>query len=398
MLEFAGLKFKNPFVVASSPLTAKVHLIKRAEEFGAAAVSTKLTFIKQPFHGKLRMYNNPREGSIVCHDRRLDLEEGVRLIQEARKVTRDLIIFSNITHAAEDLEGWAKLARALEEAGADIIEANMVCPNLALTARRLGVEAPTGGAISGQSPRLAREITRALKESVNIPVICKLTPNVTDITEIALACQEGGADGVCLAGAQLSLPPMDIYNPDVVYPLLHGAAMGSLGGPACRLQGYAAVASTARRVNIPIVGGGGLETWEHAVQFMMWGATLVTACTSIMWHGFEIIPRVIEGMETFMAEQGYGGYQELIGRALHTLRPAEALEPIAGHPVVDPERCNGCGICVRPGHCDAVIVTDGLAIIHAEDCMGCGICVALCPRKALSWNTSPSIPEHACSG
>ena len=89
MLEFAGLKFKNPFVVASSPLTAKVHLIKRAEEFDAAAVSTKLTFIEQPFYGKLRMYNNPREGSIVCHDRRLDLEEGVRLIEEARKVTHE---------------------------------------------------------------------------------------------------------------------------------------------------------------------------------------------------------------------------------------------------------------------------------------------------------------------
>ena len=93
-----------------------------------------------------------------------------------------------------------------------------------------------------------------------------------------------------------------------------------------------------------------------------------------------------------MAERGYGGYQELIGRALHTLRPAEALEPIAGHPIVDPERCNGCGICVRPGHCDAVIVTDGLAIIHAETCTGCGICVAICPRKALEWDTSPGIP------
>ena len=82
MIKFAGYRFKNPFVVASSPLTVKPELLKRAEEFGAAAVSTKLTFLKQPFYGSLRMYHSLKEGSIVCHDRRLDIDEGVALIEK----------------------------------------------------------------------------------------------------------------------------------------------------------------------------------------------------------------------------------------------------------------------------------------------------------------------------
>lgn len=180
MLEFAGLEFKNPYVVASSPLTARVKWLRAAADAGAAAVSTKLTFLKQPFYGKLRMYDDPAVGSIVCHDRRLDLEEGVRLVEEGKRYTRDLIYFCNITHAAEDLDGWVHIAKAMESAGADIIEANFICPNLSLTARSLGLDGPSGGAVPGQNPAQAKAITQALKESVRVPVVCKLTPNVTD--------------------------------------------------------------------------------------------------------------------------------------------------------------------------------------------------------------------------
>ena len=139
--------------------------------------------------------------------------------------------------------------------------------------------------------------------------------------------------------------------------------MGSLGGPACRLMGFAQVASVARRVGVPVVGGGGLETWEHAVQYMMWGATLVTACTALMGYGFEVISQVLDGMEKFMAEQGYTGYGDLTGRAAPLLRAAEDLEVIPGVAVVDEEACIGCGRCLKPGHCDAVTMVDDRAAI-----------------------------------
>jgi dihydropyrimidine dehydrogenase (NAD+) subunit PreA len=387
MIDFAGVKFKNPFVVASSPLTSNLEVLKAADRAGAAAASTKLTFIKQPFYGKLRMYNDPKVGSIVCHDRRLDLDEAQRLVEDAKKQT-SLLLFTNITHDGQDLDGWSWLAKAMEDAGADLIEANLICPNITLTAKQLaetssGERGEQGGAIAGQDPRAAGSIARALKESVSIPVVCKLTPNVTDITAVAAACEEGGADGICLAGAQLSLPPVDIYQPDHIYPLLEGASMGSLGGPASRLMGYAAVAQTARRIQVPLVGGGGLQSWEHGIQFMMWGATLVTACTEIMWRGWDVVTKIVEGMEEFRQEQGYRSYEEMVGRALINLRPAAELKTMSGAPHVDLDLCGGCGHCVKPGHCFAVKLIDGKAVVDPAKCYGCGICVALCPTRAL---------------
>jgi len=389
MVAFCGYEFENPYVVASSPLTAQVKWLRAAADAGAAAVSTKLTFLKQPFYGALRMYNDPSVGSIVCHDRRLDLDEGVALVREAKRYTGKMIYFCNITHAADDLDGWVHIARSMESAGADIIEANFICPNLSLTAKSLGQDGPPAGAVPGQNPAAAQRIVEALVASVGIPVICKLTPNVTDLVGVALACEAGGAAGICVAGAQLSLPPMDIYHPDRVYPFLDGASMGSLGGPASRLMGYAMVARLARRLSIPIIGGGGIETWEHAVQSMMWGATLVTACTALMWHGWDVIGKTIRGMQAFMAAQGYAQYGELTGRSLGQFRAAEDLRPWRGVPVVDQQLCVGCGKCTRPAHCDAVSLVEGHACIEPERCLGCGICAALCPTGAIT------IPEPA---
>ena len=384
MIEFAGLQFKNPYVVASSPLTARAKWLRAAADAGAAAVSTKLTFLKQPFYGKLRMYNDPAVGSIVCHDRRLDLDEGVRLVEEGKRHTSDMIYFVNITHDGEDLEGWATVARALENAGADAIEANFICPNLSLTAKSLGEKGPSGGAVPGQDPVRAREITETLVSSVDIPVICKLTPNVTDLPSIALACQAGGADGICVAGAQLSLPPMDIYHPESIYPLLDGASMGSLGGPACRLMGYAMVAQLARRCRVPIIGGGGIETWVQAVQYMMWGASLITVCTTPMWYGWETIGETVRGIDAFVRSEGYSGYRALTGRSLEHLMAAERLITLVGAPVVDEDLCIGCGKCLLPGHCDAIELFDGIAQVDPDGCLGCSICVAVCPVGALS--------------
>ena len=385
MIEFAGVKLRNPFVVASSPLTVKPFLLKEAYDRGAAAASTKLTLIQQPFYKKLRMYHDPKVGSIVCVDRRLDQHEGVELIQETKRLVPDLVLFANITHEGEDLESWGRLAAAMQDAGADLIEPNFICPNLALTASKLGESGGLGGALTGQSPELARDVVGIIKGAVGIPVVPKLTPNVTNITAVAAACVEGGADALSLAGAQLSLPPVDLYDLDHVYELSEGASFGSLGGPACQYQGYAMVAQVAKTVPIPLVGGGGIMNWQHAAQYMLWGAQLVTACTSLMWHGFELIPKILAGLEKYMAEMGFTSYDELVGRALHNIRPTSDLEMIQDVPVVDVDRCNGCGLCLRPAHCYAIRMQGKVPAIAADKCLGCGVCVAVCPRKALSF-------------
>jgi dihydroorotate dehydrogenase/NAD-dependent dihydropyrimidine dehydrogenase PreA subunit len=392
VIEFAGIKFRNPFVVASSPLTAKPFLLKNAWDNGAAAASTKLTLIKQPFYKKCRMYHDPKLGSIVCVDRRLDLEEGVKLIEETKKLVPELVLFSNITHEGADLESWGYLARAMEEAGADLIEPNFICPNLSLTATRLGQKQGQGGALTGQDPDLARTVVSIIKKAVKVPVVPKLTPNVTDITAIAAACVEGGADGLTLAGAQMSLPPVDLYNLDHVFDLAGGASFGSLGGQACLLPGLAMVAQTASKVNVPIVGGGGLFTWEHAAQYMLWGSTLVTACTSLMWYGYELIPQILGGLDKYMGEMSFATYGDLVGKALHNVRAASDLEMIPQVPVLDENICDNCGACARPAHCYALELVDGMPVIDPDSCMGCSACVAVCPTGALYFPTYADKP------
>ncbi len=350
MIEYAGVKLRNPFVVASSPLTSKIEWLKQAEEHGAAAASTKLTFIKQPFYGKLRMYNSLKEASIICYDRRLDIEEGLELTRKAKEQT-DLVIFTNITSDSADLEGWARLAREHEQAGADLIEANLICPNVGLSTKSIkGIEAMSstelGGAITGQNPELVGQVVATLKANVKIPVVVKLTPNVTDIGLIAIACQNAGANGVCLAGAQSSLPAVDIYNNGrPKYELLNGVSHGSLGGPATKLMAFSQVAQVSTKTKLPIVGGGGLETAEDAIMMMMWGATLVTYCTSIMWYGWDVVRKTVDGMKEYMDRMGYSDYREIIGRSLQYLRPSSGLEALPGHPLIDQNKCVGCGRC-----------------------------------------------------
>jgi dihydroorotate dehydrogenase/ferredoxin-like protein FixX len=376
VIDFAGVKFRNPFVVASSPLTVKPFLLQKAYDCGAAAASTKLTLVKQRFYKKLRMYHDPKVGSIICADRRLDMDEGARLIEETKKLVPDLVLFANITHEGVDLESWGLLAKAMENAGADLIEANFICPNLALTAQQLGQKVDSGGALTGQSAVMAREVVRVLKSSVRIPVVPKLTPNVTDMTAVALACEEG---------AQLSLPPVDLYNLDRVYDLTIGASFGSLGGPACQLPGYFMTAQLAKRVKIPIISGGGIMNWQHAAQYMLWGAQMFQVCTSLMWYGYELVPSMLSGLDKYIKQMGWSGYGDIVGKALHNVRPAVELELIDDVPVVDAEKCHGCMQCLRPGHCYAIEMRDGLPHIDREKCLGCGACVALCPSKALSF-------------
>ena len=120
----------------------------------------------------------------------------------------------------------------------------------------------------------------------------------------------------------------------------------------------------------------------------MWGSTLVTACTELMWYGFEVIPKILRGMEEFMEKEGYSSHEELVGLSLEHLCAAQDLEVVQAVAVVDEERCSGCGICVLPGHCTAITMDEDKRIsIDVGACVGCAMCISVCPRGALSMRT-----------
>ncbi|MCL5264170.1 MAG: hypothetical protein M1343_03080, partial [Chloroflexi bacterium] len=138
---FAGLELKNPLIVASSELTNTVSKIKEAERWGASAVSTKLCFLQVPFYA--RPYHIVERGTALYSPsgQRLTVGEAQDLIRQAKRETSEIKIIANMMGPGDNLEGWARLAQMLEEAGADMLELNMSCPNVGIMARELGVTA-----------------------------------------------------------------------------------------------------------------------------------------------------------------------------------------------------------------------------------------------------------------
>lgn len=387
-MKYSGLELKNPIVIASGPVTAKIEQLKEAEKFGAAAVSLKQVMTKQTFRGNLRTYSIPEEVMVFPIDKRLDVAEGLELTRLAKEQT-SLVTMVNLSSQEADIEEYGRLAKRFEDVGADAIEINMCCPNFSLGKRALGMDITEEdidtGAITGQNPKLAAAIVKIIKSYVEIPVIPKLTPTALDVGLVAEECVKAGADGLSLVGGpSLAAPPVDIYNAGrPYYPLMGKSAFGAITGSAIRYATFKTTAQVGQRVNAPLMSSGGIDTWEHAIQMMMWGASAVSICTAIMWRGFEVVEKIRRGMEKFLETQGYASYDDIIGISLAYLSSTDQLELKAGYAQVDETKCKNCGICLKPGHCDAIIPTGKAVRILPEKCLGCNVCIGLCPVKAI---------------
>ena len=384
----AGIPLKNPIIIASGPLTASLDLLKKAEDNGAAGASLKLTFEKVPFPGKLRAYSLPGKGLLFGIDKRLNRDEGLELMRRGKEET-SLVLMANMTHPSSDLEKWKKLAREFEQAGADIIEANLTCPHIGLPAEIIGEkirEELKSGACIGQIPELCRIITRGLKEAVRIPVIPKPYSAHAHFLEAARAVEQGGADGISISSSiPTCLPAPDIYRrgePNI--SLLEKASVGIVtGNPLAKHSTFGKISQVRVNTRLPVIASGGTSTWSDIVEFIMWGATAVSICTHLMWYGFEAIPKMLKGLKRYMAEQEIGSWDEIRGLSLQYLTTADHLRVIPGAARVDAQRCTGCGLCLQPGHCTAIILQDKKAIVDPERCLGCSVCVNLCSKKAI---------------
>ena len=390
MIDFGGLELKHPVVIASGPVSATIDQLEAADRAGAAGASIKQVMTRQSFRGNLRAYSTPDHVMVFPVDRRLDVVEGIELVKEAKRRKLELAIIVNLSSQEAEVEEYGRLARKFEEAGADAIEINLCCPNFSLTKRQLGralgEDDIDTGAVTGQNPRLAAEITKCIKDSVQIPVIPKLTPTALDPGRVAEECEKAGADAFSVVGGpSLGAPPVDIYGAGrPLYPLMERAAFGAMTGSIIRYATFRITGQIAQRVQVPVMASGGIDNWEHAIQMIMWGAQVVSVCTSVMWHGWGVVDKLVKGIDRFVAEQGYGSTDDFVGLALQHLTSSEDLGLIKGYAVVDTERCNGCGICTRPGHCNAVTLQNKKSAIDPHLCLGCSICVALCKQKAIT--------------
>jgi dihydropyrimidine dehydrogenase (NAD+) subunit PreA len=277
-------------------------------------------------------------------------------------------------------ESWHELVRRVEAVPVDGFELNFGCPH--------GMSERGQGAAVGQDPELVELITRWVKEAAHVPVIVKLTPNITDVRETARAAARGGADAISLINTLNSLIGVDL---DTWLPIPHVDGKSSHGGycgPAVKPIALNMVGACARDagVGIPISGIGGIADWRDAVEFMLMGSTTVQVCTSVMHHGFRIVGDMIDGLSNYLDERGLVSARELIGKTVPRFVDWNDLNlDYAIVARIDPEvciRCNKCYIaCEDAAHqCIDRPADPQLApVVDEAHCVGCNLCSMVCP-------------------
>lgn len=207
---------------------------------------------------------------------------------------KNVAVIANITGTS--VEEYCEMARRLAPTGVHLLEMNISCPNV-----------HEGGVAFGVKPESVYAITKAVKAVSRQPLIVKLTPNVADITENALAAQEGGADAISMINTLTGIA-VDVHRRRMIL----ANNTGGLSGPAVRPVALRMVWQSAQRVRIPIVGMGGIETGEDAAAFMLCGARAVMVGTANFTDPLAC-PRIIRELESYCEEQDVSGVQKLIG-------------------------------------------------------------------------------------
>jgi len=295
-VEFAGIKLPNPTILASGILGVSGEIMIRASRAGAGAVVSKSFNVKgregyrnpsfiEVQGGFLNALGIPNPG----------MEEMREEVETASKMGVSVIA----SVFGFDAQEFAAAAVMGEKGGAIAVELNASCPHV----KEVGVEI-------GQRPRVVAEVTQTVKSRVRIPVFVKLSPNVTDITEVARAAQGAGADAITAINTALGMA----VNVDSGYPIL-GGTLGGLSGPALHPIAVRAIYQIRRAVDLPIIGVGGVQDWRSAMEMMMVGASAVQIGSAVTDHGLEIFRDVTTGMSKFLEQRGLSSIRQIVGIA-----------------------------------------------------------------------------------
>ncbi len=386
--DFLGIKSPNPFWLASAPPTDKEYNVERAFQAGWGGVVWK-TLGLDPHVVNV---SGPRYGTLLGTDRRVLGLNNIELITDRtlainlEEITRvkkrwpDRAVVVSIMVPCEE-EAWKTILPQVEATGADGIELNFGCPH--------GMSERGMGAAVGQVPEYIEMVTRWCKQYCSLPVIVKLTPNITDIRYPARAAKAGGADAVSLINTINSVIGVDL---DQMLMSPHTGSQGSHGGycgPAVKPIALNMVSEIGRDVQtrgLPISGIGGISTWRDAAEFIALGCATVQVCTAAMVHGFQIVRDMISGLENYMDQKGFRTLEDFRGMALPSVTDWRYLNlNHVDKAVIDQASCIKCGrchlVCEDTSHqaISATTSDERRFEVREEDCVGCNLCASICP-------------------
>lgn len=388
---FVGIKSPNPFWLASAPPTDKAYNVVRAFEAGWGGVVWKTLGEDPPVVN----VSGPRYSTLLTPDRRVMGLNNIELItdrplavnlEEIRQVKRDwpdrALVVSIMVPCNE--ESWRTILKQVEDTGADGVELNFGCPH--------GMSERGMGSAVGQVPEYIEMVTAWAKAHTRLPVIVKLTPNITDVRQPAQAAKRGGADAVSLINTINSVMGVD---PRTLTMVPSTGGMGSHGGycgPAVRpiaLNMVAEIARSPETAGLPISGIGGVGSWRDALDFMALGSGTVQVCTAAMVHGFKIVQEMASGLSNYMDEMGFTSIDQIVGRAVPTVTDWRYLNlRHVSKAVIDADKCISCGrchvVCEDTSHQAITAMKDGVRHfeVKEEECVGCNLCVSVCPVES----------------
>jgi dihydroorotate dehydrogenase/Pyruvate/2-oxoacid:ferredoxin oxidoreductase delta subunit len=388
-VRMGDITFKNPFIVGAGPTAKTVDQIKAAEDSGWAGVSFKLAIDPFPYINWPPRYRWLRREKIhmFTAETRLKTDQALKLLEEARKTTRDIVLIPTITYDGKDREGWVRMAKRFEDAGAHAVELNMCCPNMSFNVQTTGGESveATGASLGSDLVALPK-VVRLITEAIGVPIIVKLTPEGGLIAQAAEASLSAGAAAVGSTANRLGVPDIDIRNPmGTIYRLQENITLGCISGPWLRPLGMRDTYEMRFHLGKQpfIIGSGGVRDLQSAVQQIMVGADAVWICTETMLRGFNWLPKLLEELQSYMAEMGYGSIADFRDILLKNIKTSQELTVHDGYAEVDLDKCNACGLCWKIGHCCAISHPEDRTSIDRQSCIACSTCVDICPQKAI---------------